>query len=301
MSRATARTAALATAALAFNAFVWGVSWYPFRLLHEAGLHPVWSTALIFTVALAGLLAVRPAAAQALRVPPLWLLALATGLTNMGFNWAVTIGDVVRVVLLFYLMPAWAVLLAWWLLHERPTRAALLRLGLAFVGVVIVMLPQDGRDAQTAGAPGSAWLADALALAGGFCFALTNVLLKRLAQVPDTQRMAAMFGGGVVFAALAGLVGLATGQIAGPPSPAPGWLAVGGVLALCFLASNYALQYGAARLPAGTTAVVMLTEVVFASASSVALGAAAPSLRTLVGGVLVVLAAVLAALDSRGR
>ena len=31
----------------------------------------------------------------------------------MAFNWAVTVGDVVRVVLLFYLMPAWSVLLAW--------------------------------------------------------------------------------------------------------------------------------------------------------------------------------------------
>jgi hypothetical protein len=30
---------------------------------------------------------------------------LHPGLTNVGFNWAVTVGDVVRVVLLFYLMP----------------------------------------------------------------------------------------------------------------------------------------------------------------------------------------------------
>ena len=42
-------------------------------------------------------------------------------MTNVGFNWAVTMGDVVRVVLLFYLMPLWAVLLAWPLLGERPT------------------------------------------------------------------------------------------------------------------------------------------------------------------------------------
>ena len=37
---------------------------------------------------------------------------LAAGTTNATFNWAVTLGDVVRVVLLFYLMPLWAVLLA---------------------------------------------------------------------------------------------------------------------------------------------------------------------------------------------
>jgi hypothetical protein len=53
----------------------------------------------------------------------LWVLVLAAGTTNATFNWAVTIGDVVRVVLLFYLMPLWAVLLARLLLKERLTRA----------------------------------------------------------------------------------------------------------------------------------------------------------------------------------
>jgi drug/metabolite transporter (DMT)-like permease len=47
----------------------------------------------------------------------------------------VTIGDVVRVVLLFYLMPLWTVLLARLLLGERITGAALMRVALALVGV----------------------------------------------------------------------------------------------------------------------------------------------------------------------
>ena len=69
-------------------------------------------------------------------------------------------------------------------------------------------------------------------------------------------------------------------------------------LALClaFLASNLALQYGAARLAASTTALVMLTEILFASASSAWLDAAEFSTRTLVGGGLIVIAALLAAL-----
>ncbi|MCQ9895217.1 DMT family transporter, partial [Staphylococcus aureus] len=64
------------------------------------------------------------------------------GSNNIAFNWAVTIGDVVRVVLLFYLMPAWSVLLAWRLLGERPTPAALTRLLLAFGGVALVLVPE---------------------------------------------------------------------------------------------------------------------------------------------------------------
>ena len=33
------------------------------------------------------------------------LLLVAAGITNATFNWAIVVGDVVRVVLLFYLMP----------------------------------------------------------------------------------------------------------------------------------------------------------------------------------------------------
>jgi drug/metabolite transporter (DMT)-like permease len=65
-------------------------------------------------------------------------------------------------------------------------------------------------------------------------------------------------------------------------------------LGLLFLGSNLALQYGAARLSANATAVVMVTEVLFASASAVALGAAQASMPLAVGGLLIVSAALLA-------
>jgi drug/metabolite transporter (DMT)-like permease len=67
------------------------------------------------------------------------------------------------------------------------------------------------------------------------------------------------------------------------------------VLALWFMASNLALQYGAARLRAGTTAVVMVSEVLFASASAIALGAGELTPRVALGGALILLAALLAA------
>ncbi len=54
------------------------------------------------------------------------------------------IGDVVRVVLLFYLMPLWSVLLARLLLDERLTRLALLRLVLAVAGAGAVLWPAEG-------------------------------------------------------------------------------------------------------------------------------------------------------------
>jgi drug/metabolite transporter (DMT)-like permease len=79
-----------------------------------------------------------------------------------------------------------------------------------------------------------------------------------------------------------------------PPAPAPGWIAGMLALALAFLGGNLALQYGAARLSANVTAVVMVSEVLFASGSAVALGAAQASLPLAAGGVLIVAAALLA-------
>ena len=63
--------------ALLLNAFIWGVSWWPFRLLQGAGLHPLWATALLYALALAALLALRPGALRrAWQTPGLALLAL---------------------------------------------------------------------------------------------------------------------------------------------------------------------------------------------------------------------------------
>ena len=290
MKNSTSPHTHLAVMALVANAFVWGVSWWPFRQLQSHGLHPLWSTALLYVLIFVLMLALRPGSWRGIAAHPvLWWLVLAAGLTNVGFNWAVTVGDVVRVVLLFYLMPAWSVLVAWLLLGEKPTGASLLRLGLAMVGVLIVLKT-----------PEAAWpvpqsLPDWLALLGGLSFAITNVLLRKTADTPADARMLAMFGGGAALASAAALLGMSQ-QIV--PSPALALAGVPMLIGLCiaFLISNVALQYGAARLAASTTALVMLTEILFASGSAALLDAAEFPPRLLIGGGLIVLAALLAAL-----
>ncbi|MDH4061112.1 MAG: EamA family transporter, partial [Aquincola sp.] len=212
------------------------------------------------------------------------------GSTNAAFNWAVTIGDVVRVVLLFYLMPLWAVLLARVLLHERLTGAALLRVALALSGAVVILWPGEG----------GLWplprtLPEALGVVGGFSFALNNVMLRReAARTPGARALAMFFGGAAVAALLAGALHL-QGMVPGLPAPAPGWIAGAFVMGLLFLVGNLALQYGATRLPANATAVIMLTEVVFASGSALLLGAGTLDAQLAAGGAAIVGAALLAA------
>jgi drug/metabolite transporter (DMT)-like permease len=287
---AWASAPALAVLALLFNALTWGLSWWPLRWLEQRGLHALWATALVYLVASAFIVLWRPAAPRLLwQSRRLWWLALAAGTTNATFNWAVTVGDVVRVVLLFYLMPLWAVLLSRLLLNERLTFAAATRVLLALTGALVVLWPADG------GWPWPRDQADALAILGGFSFALNNVMLRREAAAPEEARALAMFGGGVLVATLMAAWLTAGGHIASAPALSLGWAAGALALAAAFLGGNLALQYGAARLPANTTAAVMVAEVLFAAVSSVAVGAAAVTPQLLLGGALIVLAALLAA------
>jgi drug/metabolite transporter (DMT)-like permease len=288
------RTSWLPVFALLANAATWGMSWWPFRWLQQHGLHALWATALIYAVAVGVILASRPRAlGHLLRTPSLWWLVLAAGLTNATFNWAVTIGDVVRIVLLFYLMPLWAVLLARRVLGERLTPLAGLRVAMALAGAMVVLWPEGG------GWPVPGTLAEWLGVAGGFSFALNNVMLRREASQPAEARALAMFLGGVVVSALLALVLGSSGRVPAPPGFSLDWVLPAALLAGAFLLGNLALQYGAARLPANATAVVMISEVLFASASAVALGAGAVTPALLVGGALIVGAALLVAWSPR--
>jgi len=282
-----------------FNALVWGLSWWPFRQLEAQGLHPLWATVLVYLPTVAVIVAVRPRAVmQLLRDRSLWVVMLAAGATNAAFNWATVIGDVVRVVLLFYLMPLWSVLLARCLLKESLTAVAGIRMVLALVGAGIVLAAPDAGGVPGLPVPQS--LADWLGLLGGFAFALNNVMLKRTADRPEEGRVLAMFVGGAAVAALLGAALGAHGDIAWPliagGEPRSWWVPVLVLtLSALFLCSNVALQFGAVRLPVHVSSVLMLSEVLFAAVSAVLLGAGQVTGSLLAGGALIVLTAVWAA------
>lgn len=296
MASRLARWAALA---LVFNALVWGLSWWPLRQLEAQGIHPLWATVLIYTPTVLVIAAWRPrAVGQLLTQPALWVLMLAAGLTNAAFNWGTVIGDVVRVVLLFYLMPLWSVLLARVLLNEPLTWSAGARIALALVGAGIVLRPEGSTGWAVLPLPQS--LADGLGLLGGFAFALNNVMLKREAHRPEEGRALAMFvGGAVVAGALA--AGLsAQGSVPWPfaagVAALPMWvIALALTMSVLFLGSNLALQFGASRLPTHVTSVLMLSEVLVAAVSAALLGAGRITGPLLLGGGLIVVAAIWAA------
>jgi drug/metabolite transporter (DMT)-like permease len=278
--------------ALMFNALVWGLSWWPFRQFQAAGLHPLWTTVCLYLLSLLAVsFSQRQAWREFLGTPSLWLVMLAAGLTNTAFNWGVALGDVLRVVLLFYLMPLWAVLLARLILGERLTLLAGLRMGLALGGAAFVLAPEGG------GLPWPRSLADGLGLFGGFCFALNNVMLRREAARGAHARALAMFSGGVFVAGGAAAAMAGAGLVAWPALPHAGWLLPLAGMAVLFCLSNLSLQYGAGRLPANVTAIVMLIEVPVAALSALWLGGGQLDFKTAVGGACILAAALLSALE----
>jgi drug/metabolite transporter (DMT)-like permease len=150
----------------------------------------------------------------------------------------------------------------------------------------VVLWPEGG------GWPLPNSLADALGLVGGFAFALNNVLLRRESHRPPMARALAMFLGGC---SLSALLALCVG-VAAPQAVSPCWIGGAFALALMSLLGNLALQYGAARLRASVTAVVLVSEVLFAAVSALLLGAGQASVSLAVGGALIVAATLLAAL-----
>ncbi len=289
MTPASARTAALPVLAALINASIWGVSWAPLRWLEARGIPSLWATWFVFTACALAVLIARPDSLKLLwqhRVTLGWLV-LASGMTNACFNTALATGDVVRAVLLFYLMPMWVVLLARWLLAERITPAALARTALALIGAALVL----GAGEMRFPIPNS-W-ADWLAVAGGFFFGLNNVILRKHSDTPQEARALGIFIGAVIIAPLV----IAALALLGKPltlAPEPiAWLGIA-LFTAFVLVGNLALQYGASRLPANVLSTLMLAEILVATFSAWLGGAANITHSTLIGGAFIVSASLLA-------
>jgi drug/metabolite transporter (DMT)-like permease len=162
---------------------------------------------------------------------------------------------------------------------------------MALLGAALVLWPAGANGPWYDQLPVPASTADWLGLTGGMAFALNNVLLRRGVQQSQESQALAMFCGGIVVAgSVAAGLGLAR-LIPWPPDFAWPWVFITVCLGLWFLLGNFSLQYGASRLPANVTSVVMLSEIVFATGSSALLGASQIGTLMWAGGMLIVLAA----------
>lgn len=276
----------MAVAALLTGALVWGLIWYPYRLLRDAGIDGIAATTLTYSVAFAlGLVFFRRSLTRLAPSWSLFWLALAAGGCNLGYVLATLNGEVMRVLLLFYLAPLWTVLLSRFLLGEGLNRFGAFVVALSLAGATTMLWhPRIGLPV-----PHDA--ADWFGLGAGFSFALFNVLSRRAQAISIEHKSLVAFAGVVLLGILLMLAGIGS---APAPAIVANWLLlglVGSVLAVV----NLVVQHGLTHVAANRAIVIMLTEVGFAALASWLLAGEALGPRDWAGGAMIMAASLFAA------
>jgi len=273
-------------AGLLTGATLWGLIWYPYRLLEYHGMGGVVATLGSYLIALLLGSLLFPASWLELRRAPLVLIAIAlsAGWTNLAYVLGVLEGEVMRVLLLFYLAPLWTVPLARIILNERPNAVGYWVILLALGGALVMLWhPQ-------AGVAWPANHAEWYGLSSGLGFALSNVLTRRIAHVDIRVKSLAVFAGCVVISVAALTVGGASHPDVAGLSTAQ-WMLLGGI-GITLLVMSLGVQYGLTHMAATRAIVILLFELVVAAISAYWLAGEVMSLREWVGGTMIVAAAL---------
>jgi drug/metabolite transporter (DMT)-like permease len=275
-----------AIATLLASAVVWGLVWYPYRVLEKAGISGDISSLLTYLVALPVGLALFPRALRQLRTLPMiavWL-ALTAGWSNLAYVLAVIGGEVMRVLLLFYLAPLWTVVFSRVLLAEHPSRTGYWVMLLSLGGAVVMLWNPQG------GAPLPKNAAEWLGLSAGLSFALTNVLTRRAQHLAIEFKSLAVWFGTCLLAAL--LLAAHPQKLAVLSGlPASMWLLLLAVGLVIFMVT-LAVQYGLTHTPANQSIVILLFELVVAAVSSYFLAHEVMQMKEWIGGAMIITASL---------
>ena len=213
------------------------------------------------------------------------LIALTSGAANVGFVIGTVYGEVMRVMLLFYLAPLWTVLLAWLLLGERTGRGGIAVLVLSFLGAV-VMLWQPHR-----GMPVPSSAADWIGLGSGLLFALSNVLVRRGGDIDNRFKSLAAFLGVILVGAL--LLPFDPTSVQAIVAFDASTLGIALATGVALVVATRLVYFGITHLPANRAIVIMLFELVVAALAAWLLVGESMSGREWMGGVLIVAASLL--------
>lgn len=282
MSEASFAKNTVALVSLLVGATVWGLIWYPYRVLEGMGVSPTLGAMLTYFMAfLFGYPLLRRRLADCKPGWMLALIALVAGGCNLGYVLATVHGEVMRVLLLFYLAPLWTVLLARLLLNEKVSLPGAAVIALSLAGAVVMLWqPRLGMPLPKSGAE---WLG----LAAGILFASANVLIRKAHELSIESKSMAVFAG-VVVAGL-GALPFEPGPLVLPAAAA--WLLVG-VVGLVLLATNLFVQYGLMHTPANRAIVIFLFELVVAALSSWLLAGETMALQEWIGGAMIIAASL---------
>jgi drug/metabolite transporter (DMT)-like permease len=285
----------LAIFGLLFGALCWGVVWYPYRIMAEAGVSGVASSFYTYCIATAISAVYFGKHWRGLFAQPksiIWL-SLVAGWTNMSYVLAVIDGEVMRVMLLFYLSPLWTLLLARFWLKEPITKAGIISITVALIGADIMLAGPFSAVANHLPIPRNT--AEWMALSSGMGFALTNVITRKSSHLSIRAKSFAVWIGVISVALIFSL-------FVGDKFPAPNFFSINNWLVMSFIAilliaATLLVQFGVTQLTAIRASVLFLFELVVAAIASYTLAHEVMTLNEWIGGSLIIAAALMAALN----
>lgn len=277
---------ALPVLLLLTSALMWGLTWWPLKAFNAAGIEGV--PLILATYGVVGLsllwLIVREWRQWQGKPYLLVLFFVLGGYANLAFAMAMIYGDVVRAMMLFYLGPVWGVLGGRVFLGERIDLQRWSGVLCALIGAWLIL----GGEALFASAPSSI---DLLALSAGMAFALNNICFRATQSHPTGSKVAAMFLGCGVFAAV--LI-----PLQGHTFPVLSMTVWAGLLAfglLWLLGATVATQWSVTQMEAGRASILLITELMVAVVSATLIGGETMSTLELFGGALIFTSAILEA------
>jgi drug/metabolite transporter (DMT)-like permease len=252
-----------AVAALLAAGMLWGLTWIPMKYFGSRGLDGPMLT--LTSYGLVGLIAVPWIVWRKRSWWPqrglVALIGLTGGAANICFVTALMTGEVVRVMLLFYLAPVWGVLGGRLLLAEPLTRLRILGVACALAGAALLL----GGPAILDTPPG---IVDLLALASGLLYASQNIVTRAAHATPlDTKALIVFVGCGLLSAAVV--------AFGGRPSPEMSPVLFGqllGFAGIWMLSAMLFTAWGVTHLEAGRAAVLLVFELVAATISAMWIG-----------------------------
>jgi len=275
---------------LLFGAFCWGIIWFPYRIMAEAGVSGVASSFYTYSIAMviaAVIFAKQWRGIFKLPMSIVWL-SLAAGWTNLSYVLAIIDGEVMRVMLLFYLSPLWTLILAHFWLKEKTQLTGYIAIATSLLGAFIML-----HDPQLGGVPMPRNTAEWLALSSGVGFSLTNVITRKSSHLSLLAKSFAVWAGVLVVAVI-------FIPFVQTPFPSPSvfssenWFVMA-LIALLLMAATLFVQYGVTRIEATRASVLFLFELVVAAVASYYLAHETMALNEWIGGSLIVVAAIFAA------
>lgn len=276
----------LPVALLLLSALMWGLTWWPLKAFNNAGIEGVPLILGSYGVvgAMLSWLIVREWRLWRGKRYFLLLFFLLGGYANLAFAISMIYGDVVRAMMLFYLGPVWGVLGGRVFLGERIDQQRWLGVLFAMMGAWFIL----GGAAILNTVPSAI---DLLALSAGMAFALNNITFRATHTHPTGSKVAAMFIGCGIFAA----VTLAWQGQSVPVVQPSLW---GGLLAfglLWLLGATVATQWSVTHMEAGRASILLISELLVAVVSATLIGGETLSLCEVIGGAMILASAMLEA------